>query len=165
MASSTPPNEALAEPISDPSIPISPPSSGDFQAGSESAFWAQVLSEIGDDVGNALRKASSVAIRGPNLLEIEFPKSYLFAKSLAEKLDARQRLDSVVARLAGRPVQVVFGVSEEPVPIGESVQVPKPTRRMDTSTNGDPYVEKAIELFNAKVMKKECLARTSGQES
>ncbi len=144
----------------------SPPSSGDFHPGSESAFWAQVLSEVGDDVGNALRKASRVAIRGLNLLEVEFPKSYLVAiKSLAEQREARQKLESVVARLAGRPVQVVFGFSEEPAPNGKLGQVPKPTRRMDTSTDGDPYVEKAIELFNAKVMKKESLARPSGQET
>ncbi|GDY07855.1 DNA polymerase III, subunit gamma and tau [Planctomycetia bacterium] len=144
---------------------VSPPSSGDFQPGSESAFWAQVLSEVSDDVGNALRKASRIAIRGPNRLEVEFPKSYLFAKSLAEQPEARQKLDSVVARLAGRPVQVVFGFSDEPAQNGDSVQVPKPTRRMDTSTDGDPYVERVIELFNAKVMKKESLARPSGQET
>ena len=160
-----PPNESALEPAAAPPAPILKPSSGDFQAGSESAFWAQVLSEVGDDVGNALRKASRLAIRGPNRLEVEFPKSYLFAKSLAEQSEARQRLDSVVARLAGRPVQVVFGISDEPVSNGESVQAPKPNRRMDTSTDGDPYVEKAIELFNAKVMKKESLARPSGQET
>ncbi|MFM9962307.1 MAG: DNA polymerase III subunit gamma/tau [Planctomycetaceae bacterium] len=141
------------------------PSRGDFQAGSESVFWAQVLSEVGDDVGTALRQAGRVAIRGPNRLEVEFPKSYLFAKSLAEKPEARQKLDSVVARLAGRPVQVVFGVSDEPAQNGESAPAPKATRRMDTSTDGDPYVEKAIELFNAKVMKKESLARPAGQET
>ena len=157
-------DEPAAEPVSAAPAPFLKPSSGEFQPGSESAFWAQVLSEIGDDVGNALRKASRLAIRGPNRLEVEFPKSYLFAKSLAEQPEARQRLDSVVARLAGRPVQVVFGVSDEPSPNGESVQVPKGARRLDTSTDGDPYVEKAIELFNAKVMKKESLARPSGQE-
>ncbi len=144
---------------------VSAPSSGDFQPGSESNFWAQVLSEVGDDVGNNLRKASRTAIRGPNRLEVEFPKSYLFAKSLVEKPEARQKLDSVVARLAGRSVQVVFTISDEPVSNGESAPAPKPVRRMETSTNGDPYVEKAIELFNAKVMKKEYLARPSGQET
>ncbi len=159
------PDEPTPEPVSAPPAPVLKPSSGDFQPGSESAFWAQVLSEVGDDVGNALRKASRLAIRGPNRLEVEFPKSYLFAKSLAEQSDARQRLDSVVARLAGRPVQVVFGISDEPAQNGESVQAPKPNRRMDTSTDGDPYVERAIELFNAKVMKKESLARPSGQET
>ncbi len=170
--SAHPPNQPVAGTVPAPALPpnppaseaVSPPSSGDFQPGSESAFWAQVLSEVGDDVGNALRKASRIAIRGPNRLEVEFPKSYLFAKSLAEQPEARQKLDSVVARLAGRPVQVVFGFSDEPATNGDSVQVSKPTRRMDTSTDGDPYVEKAIELFNAKVMKKESLARPSGQE-
>ncbi len=171
--SAHPPDQSVAEAVP-PSVfsqssavpeSVSSPSSGDFLAGSESVFWAQVLSEVGDDVGNALRKAGRVAIRGPNRLEVEFPKSYLFAKSLAEQSEARQRLDSVVARLAGRPVQVVFGISDEPAPTGDSVQAPKPNRRMDTSTDGDPYVERAIELFNAKVMKKESLARPSSQET
>lgn len=144
---------------------ISPSSSTEFQPGSESAFWTQVLSEVGDDVGSDLRRASHVAICGPNLLEVEFPKSYFIPKSRVERPEARQRIDSVVARLAGRPVQVVFSVADEPATNEESVQVPKPARRMDTSTNGDPYVEKAIELFNAKVMKKESLARPSGQET
>ncbi len=171
--SAHPPDQPVTETVPPPALSqnpaaaeaVSPPSSRDFQPGSESAFWAQVLSEVGDDVGNALRKASRVAIRGPNRLEVEFPKSYLFAKSLAEQPEARQKLDSVVARLAGRPVQVVFGFSDEPTQNGDSVQVPKPTRRMDTSTDGDPYVERAIELFNAKVMKKESLARPSGLET
>ena len=158
-------DESATEPVSAPPRPVLNPSSGEFQTGSESVFWAQVLSEVGDDVGNALRKAGRVAIRGPNRLEVEFPKSYLFAKSLAEQSEPRQRLDSVVARLAGRPVQVVFGISDEPAPNGDSAQAPKPNRRMDTSTDGDPYVERAIELFNAKVMKKESLARPSGQET
>ena len=159
------PTPAESEPAPDVSNAVSAQSSSDFQPGSESSFWAQVLSEVGDDVGNALRKAGRLAIRGPNRLEVEFPKSYLFAKSLAEQPEARQKLDSVVAKLAGRPVQVVFSVSDEPVSNGDSVQAPKPVRRMDTSTNGDPYVEKAIELFNAKIMKKEALARPSSQET
>ena len=144
---------------------VLPPSSGDFQPGSESGFWAQVLSEIGDDVGNALRSASLIAIRGPNLLEVEFPKSYLLPKSLAEQSEARHELVSVVCRLAGRPVQVAFRISDEPAPNGGSVAVQRAVRRMDTSTEGDPFVEKAIELFNAKVMKKECLVRPSAQET
>ena len=159
------PTPASRDPAPDVSNTVSALSSGDFQPGSESSFWAQVLSEVGDDVGNALRKAGRLAIRGPNRLEVEFPKSYLFAKSLAEQPEARQKLDSVASKLAGRPVQVVFSVSDEPVSNGDSVQAPKPVRRMDTSTNGDPYVEKAIELFNAKIMKKESLARPSGQET
>ena len=171
--SAHPPNQPVAETVLPPALSqsptaseaVSPPSSGDFQPGSESTFWAQVLSEIGDDVGNALRKASRIAIRGPNRLEVEFPKSYLLEKSLAEQPEARQKLDSAVARLAGKPVQVVFGISDEQGQNGNFVQAPKPTRRMDTSTDGDPYVEKAIELFNAKVMKKESLARPSGQET
>ena len=156
---------ASLDPASDIPEVVSAPSSGDFQPGSESIFWAQVLSEVDDDVGNNLRKASRTAIRGPNRLDVEFPKSYLFVKSLVEKPEARQKLDSVVARLAGRPVQVVFTISDEPVSNGEPAPAPKPVRRMETSTNGDPYVEKAIELFNAKIMKKEYLARPSGQET
>jgi DNA polymerase-3 subunit gamma/tau len=162
VAETVPPSALSPNPLAPEAVPL--PSSGNFQPGLESTFWAQVLSEVGDGVSNALRKASRVAIRGPNLLEVEFPKSYLFAKSLAEQSEARQKLDSVVARLASRPVQVIFRISDEPASNGESVQAAKSTRRIDTSTDGDPYVEKAIELFNAKVMKKESLARPSGQE-
>jgi acyl carrier protein phosphodiesterase len=60
---------------------------------------------------------------------------------------------------------VVFRLSDEPAPNSEPVQAAKLNRRLDTSTNGNPYVEKAIELFNAKVMKKESLAKPSGQET
>lgn len=159
------PAEGGREPVLGESATISVSSSQDFRPGEESRFWPQVLSEVGDDVGSALRKASRVAICGPNLLEVEFPKSYLFAKSLAEKSEARQRLDSAVARLAGRPVQVVLRVSEESVSSAESPVSAKPTRRMDTSLHGDPYVEKAIELFNAKVLKKESLVRPPSPET
>ena len=100
------------------------------------------------------------AISGPNRLELGFPKSYLFAKSYCEKVEVRGRLEEVVFRLAGKPVQVVFAVIDD-APSGEpTTRTAAPVRRLDLSTNGDPYVEKAIELFNAKIMKKEAVTRS-----
>jgi DNA polymerase-3 subunit gamma/tau len=139
-------------------------SSGDFQPGSEPAFWTQVMSEVGDDVGNALRKASRVAICGPNELEVEFPKSYLFAKSLVEQPEAWFRLKNVVTKWAGRSVEIRLRVAEGQVVPETSTTSPKAVRRMEPLTVDDPYVDRAIEVFNAKVVQKEKLGRAASQD-
>ena len=139
---------------------VLPESSFEFRSGAETAFWAQVLTDLGDDVGKHFRKVARTAISGPNRLELVFPKSYLFAKQVCEKVEVRSRLEEVVFRLAGKPVQIVFSVTDDTQtdePIAKSAP---PTRRLDLSTNGDPYVDKAIEIFNAKIMKKDAVNRT-----
>ena len=160
------PEPVASEPYSEPKTPLAtavlPESSTDFRPGTESAFWPQVLADIGDDVEVHLRKVGRAAICGPNRLEIAFPKSYLFGKTLCEKPEVRGRLEEVVSRLAGKPVQVAFTVTDDDPPTEPATpRIAVPNRRMDLSTNGDPYVEKAIELFNAKIMKKEAVTRTS----
>ncbi len=133
-------------------------STSNFEPGKESVFWSQVLAELGDDLGPHVRKATAVAIRGPNRLEFSFPKSYLFAKSFCEKPDIRARLEKTVSRIAGKPVSVGMSVMDEPT-TDEPKTPPPATRRLDLSTGGDPFVEKAIELFGGKVMKKDVLVR------
>ena len=145
-----------------PSATVVPPeSSFDFRPGVEIAFWAQVIADLGDDIGKNFRKVVRTAISGPNRLELVFPKSYLFAKQFCEKVEVRGRLEEVVFRLAGRPVQVVFSVTDDTPPDEPTTRTAAPARRLDLTTNGDPYVDKAIELFNAKVMKKEAVNRSS----
>ena len=139
---------------------VPPESSFEFRSGAESTFWAQVLTDLGDDIGKHFRKVARTAISGPNRLELVFPKSYLFAKQVCEKVEVRSRVEEVVFRLAGKPVQIVFSVTDDTQtdePIAKSAP---PTRRLDLSTNGDPYVDKAIEIFNAKIMKKDAVNRT-----
>ncbi|HLQ46376.1 MAG TPA: hypothetical protein VK137_16655, partial [Planctomycetaceae bacterium] len=66
-----------------------------------------------------------------------------------------------VARLAGSPVQVTFTETEDSPPAEPANRTSASNRRMDLSTNGDPYVDKVIELFSAKVMKKEAVTQTN----
>ncbi len=152
-------SELLSEPEAAQATAVPPESSLDFRPGAETAFWAQVIAELGDDIGKNFRKVVRTAISGPNRLELVFPKSYLFAKQFCEKVEVRGRLEEVVFRLAGKPVQVAFSVTDDIPPDAPTTRTAAPTRRLDLSTNGDPYVDKAIELFNAKIMKKEAVNR------
>ncbi len=155
-------SEAVAGPNPASATTVPPQSSADFRPGEESGFWSQVLSDIGDDFGIHFRKVVRVAICGPNRLELVFPKSYLFSKSFCEKIEVRGRLEEIVGRLAGKPVQVTFTVTDDGPPAESATpRTATPNRRMDLSTNGDPYVDKAIELFNAKIMKKEAVTRVN----
>ena len=128
-------------------------SSADFRPGAESAFWSQLLSDIGDHFDPHLRRVSRVAICGPNRLELGFNKSYLFAKSYCEQPQVRGQLEQAVSRLAGCPVQVTFIVIDDGA-ADEAASMPTSVRRMDLSTDGDPFVEKVLELFGGKVVKK-----------
>ncbi len=128
-------------------------SSAYFHPETESAFWSQLLSDVGDHFDPHLRRVSRVAICGPNRLELGFTRSYLFAKSYCEQPQVRGQLEQAVSRLAGRPVQVAFAVIDDGA-ADEAAPMPTSARRMDLSTDGDPFVEKVLELFGGKVVKK-----------
>lgn len=150
-----------------PATTDSAESSVEFCSGAESAFWTQVLAELGDDVGKHFRKVVRTAICGPNRLELVFPKSYLFAKQVCEKVDVRNRLEEVVFRLARKPVQILFSVTDDsPADDTTSKSAAKstpPARRLDLSSNGDSYVDKVVEIFNAKIMKKDAVNRPGAE--
>lgn len=127
----------------------------DFQESNLSAFWSQLLSRLPDTVSIHLRNSTRQAISGPNLLEIEFPKSYLFSKSYCERVEPLKKLVEVASEMASKPIDCSFKIDEL-----STVKKPKPTktvapvveRRSPSSVDKDSFVQNAVAIFGGQVV-------------
>lgn len=159
-----PPQKKSPEVVRDTAPPVEPVNSGEsvtppaqgvarpaveFQPGNESALLAQLLANLNDITRDHLRRASALAISGPNHLEISFPESYDFSRRYCERPEVLGRLESVTERLTGKPVSVRFRV----IPGEPEAAPPKPgkrgTDRGQSETPDDPFVQQAMTIFGA----------------
>ncbi|MCH7687623.1 MAG: DNA polymerase III subunit gamma/tau [Planctomycetes bacterium] len=144
-----------------------------FQSGCEDELWSQVLSNVNDASSTHLRNAS-IAISGPNRLEISFPTSYHFSKQYCERPEMLGRLERLVAEITGQPVSITMTLSE-PAQIEQSQQSEstdlvsgeaggagsdprKTTAEIATQSVGsqnDPFVKQAEEVFGGTTIKVE----------
>ena len=117
-------------------------------------FWSQVLAELPDKHTEHLQNAQGLAISGPNVLDVTFPKSYLFSKSYCERSEAANRLKRVAEEVAGHPVTCRFLVDAKSVPA--KAKAPKrteePVARPLNSLDEDPFVQNAVSIFNGQVV-------------
>ncbi len=135
-----------------PSLPVQ---TFDFQESNLPEFWSQLLTTIPDTISSHLRNATRRAISGPNLLEIEFPKSYLFSKSYCERVEPLTKLVEVASEMAGKPIDCSFKIDES-----STVKKPQPTnpvaptieRRSPSSVDKDEFVQNAVAIFGGQVV-------------
>jgi DNA polymerase-3 subunit gamma/tau len=144
-----------------------------FQSGCEEELWAQVLSNVNDTSSTYLRKAS-IAIFGPNRLEISFPTSYHFSKQYCERPEMLGRLERLVAEITGQQVSISMKLCEpaqnEQGQQGESTELisektgieesdfRRTTAEVEIQTVGsqnDPFVKHAEEVFGGTTIKVE----------
>ncbi|MDB4732953.1 hypothetical protein OAF42_00780, partial [Planctomicrobium sp.] len=127
----------------------------DFKENSLKEFWAQLFSGVPDTIKMHLKNVSGQAISGPNLLEIVFPKSYLFSKTYCERPDPLKKLNEVASELAGEQINCRFRIDEK-----TEIKVPKTSkqaaapveRRSTTSLDKDTYVQEAVTIFGGQVV-------------
>ncbi|MEW4489203.1 DNA polymerase III subunit gamma/tau [Thalassoglobus sp. JC818] len=118
--------------------------------------WEQVMENVPDTIRNHLKNAVSIAISGPNVLEILFPNSYLFSKSYCERTDPLKKLSEVVLDLTGESVTFRFQVDRT-----AKVELPKPKkvaaphfteRRNPAVVDEDDFVQAAVSMFGGQVV-------------
>lgn len=118
-------------------------------------FWTQLLEIVPVTLITHLKNATSQAIPGPNLLEIVFPKSYLFSKTYCERPEPLKKLAEIVSQLAGTRVDCRFSIDES-----SEVKKPQPTkpapvqieRRSPSSLDKDLLVQEAVTIFGGQVV-------------
>ncbi|MDZ4819342.1 MAG: DNA polymerase III subunit gamma/tau [Planctomycetota bacterium] len=119
------------------------------------AIWQQVLSEMNNMTGEMAGRASSVAIRAPNQLVIEFPARYNFAKLHCERPEHAAELESALHQATGHKVKLHFTLRDKDQdPPGEAKPeraAPAPRRKVNDRA-GHPLVQRATELFQARVV-------------
>lgn len=144
------------KPVISASVDVSAPAPKvDFKENSLKEFWTQLFNGVPDTLKMHLKNVSEQAISGPNLLEIVFPKSYLFSKTYCERPDPLKKLNEVASELAGEQINCRFRIDEK-----TEVKVPKPSkpeavrveRRSTTSLDKDEYVQEAVNIFGGQVV-------------
>ena len=140
--------------VDPPSSPEHSPPTMEFRAGNESQLWAQVVEQISDAVRTHVQAVSSVAISGPNRLDLTFPKSYSFSRQFCERPEVSGRLSEIISQLTGQAPQIVCKISESPSEdepdLPETIEE-KPASNSDVVE--DPFVQQAVAVFEATVVK------------
>ena len=117
-------------------------------------LWQQTVAQL-QGIGAAYAaEANHVAISAPNLLVVSFLKRYNSHKAFCEQPDQVQRVEQALSDVAGRPMRVAYTLSEDDGPApAETVARPAATRDRLREKAKHPLVSRAIELFDARLVK------------
>lgn len=119
-------------------------------------YWQTVLNQMSRVQVGKLKCANRVAISGPNLVEIFFPKSYSFAKQYCEQPETLKRLNFVTSQVAGKQVDCKLTID----PTAE-VQIKAPERKENavvverlkpSAVEADQFVQLAVAIFGGQVL-------------
>jgi DNA polymerase-3 subunit gamma/tau len=104
-----------------------------------------------------LSGVSRTAILGPNALELTFPRRYSSARQYVEGPNGRSRIEQILAELTGQPIRLTCRLAEEDAPAKAAPVVPSRGRverqRPAEVPNEDDFVQKVVNLFEARVLK------------
>lgn len=139
---------------------------------------SEVIAETAFTLSSALKSVSSIAISGPNGLELLLGASYDFQKRVIEQPESRSAIESIVSRLTGVTAAVSLKVvAEEARPSGEQQKVvaaqPVKAKPIESRNDGPPqvrgpsalrvrddvdpeqdaFVQQVVDLFGAKVVR------------
>jgi len=158
-AEAPPPPQKKSSEVVLPSARPAPPAIA-FEAGNEAAILAQLQSRAGVEFGIHLVRVSRAAILGPNALELVFPARYSAARQQIEGPSGRGRVEQLLAELTGRQVNVNCRLIEDEAAAASTAPAPsrgrpvaKERQRPTQVPEEDDFVLKAVNLFEAKVLK------------
>ncbi len=123
-------------------------------------WLGKIKARAGTVLAMHLAGVSRTAILGPNALELTFPKRYSLSRQYVEGVDGRQRLQEILAELTGAAVHVTCRqIDDEPAekpaaaPVGRTKIAAKENVRPVETAEGDEFVQKALGVFEARVLK------------
>lgn len=151
---SSPPVKPAPTEVESPSLPVE---SIEFSESTLSEFWSQLLTLLPDTLVGHIRNSTRQAISGPNLLEVQFPKSYLFSKSYCERSGPAKTLNQKASELAGQPIDCRFIIDESapgliPQATKAAPATPVVERRSPSSVDNDDFVQEAVNIFGGQVV-------------
>ena len=126
----------------------------EWKPGCEKDLQSIIADRLNDIAGTSVRRASSLAIIGPNVLEFSIPINYDVERKTLERPDTVVRLESILAEVVGQPIRVRFRSAEA---VG---QVPKPSavaapvnRTQIVDEPEDAYLQQVTGVFGVKSWK------------
>ncbi|MFY9252513.1 MAG: DNA polymerase III subunit gamma/tau [Fuerstiella sp.] len=146
----------------------------EFRQENAEQILTEVISQTGFTLSSALKSLTSIAISGPNGLELRLGSTYDFQKRVIEQSENRNSLQSIVANLTGvDPLISLKIIAESARQAPQVTEAPKPTTsqehkkesppqikgpsplnvRNDIDPEQDAFVQHVVDLFGAKVVR------------
>ena len=121
--------------------------------------WEEALNSVGGLLADNARTATLMlaegtqATGGSNKVVATFPSQYNFGKQFCERPENFRRLEQAVGEAVGRPVRLSMLTSPSPLPSEAPVEKKAaPARQRMTEKSDHPWVKRAGELFDARVV-------------
>jgi DNA polymerase III subunit gamma/tau len=126
----------------------------DWKPGCEKDLQSLIADRLNDIAGTSVRRASSLAIIGPNVLEFSIPINYDVERKTLERPDTVVRLESILAEVAGEPIRVRFRSAEAEGAVSKPIAVTAPVNRTQiVDEPDDTYLQQVTGVFGVKSWK------------
>ncbi len=118
-------------------------------------YWTQVLTVAPDALENHLKNACNIAISGPNVLEITFPRTYLFSMKYCQRPEAMEQIRSLVAQMSSNVTDFRFVLDSRTPAAQPARPADDPdleNRLRPVVVESDPFVQSAVSIFGGSVV-------------
>ena len=138
----------------------------EWKPGCEKDLQLAIAERLNDIIGTSVRRAASLAIIGPNVLEFLIPVNYDVERRSLDRPETISRLESTIAERVGKRIQVRFRTSEAVGSAAKHVAATVPAQRNQIIENPeDAYLLNVMDVFGVKGWKlKEMPAEASDDE-
>lgn len=130
-------------------------------------FWPEVVAQLTDRLQGHLQKADSLAISGPNRLELSFPQSYVSSKQFCERPDNLARIAASAARVAGEVIEITLAPALDggsPPPSQRTKSKDQPASRVKKlDVSSDPFVQQALDIFGGTLIDVREIPQAAGE--
>lgn len=147
-------------------IPVEPADSAasvPFERGREAELLTELKRRAETSLEMALAGVSRTAIIGPNALELTFPKGYSQAVQSVEGPNGRSRIEQLLAEITGQSIRLSCRLADEdPATSPENAAnvtgrgrpgASRERQRAAEVPEEDEFVQKAVSVFEARVLK------------
>ena len=139
----------------------------EWKPGNENDLQSILADRLNDMVGTSVRRAKSLAIIGPNVLEIAIPMNYDVERRTLDRPETVSRLEALVGELTGESIRIRFRTAEAVESTVKPIVAPTPSTRVQIVDNPeDPFLQEVTEVFGVKSWKvKELIVEASDAEA
>jgi DNA polymerase-3 subunit gamma/tau len=113
--------------------------------------WKQLCADFDDLFANILQSADVVSLLEPGHVSVMFPHDFSFQKETCERPERRQKVVETLNALTGMQFKVSFGLLQKPAVDASPVEVVKTARERNMDAEDNPFVQKAVEVFEAEI--------------
>ena len=145
---------AVVVPVEDPPTVPEIKSAGDLvDISSENiaAVWNQLCADFDDLLANILQSAVEVSLPEPCHISVLFPQDFSFQKETCERPEHRQKVVDGLNAITGTRFKISFGLSRQQAVDESPVAVVKTSRELNIEAEGNPFVQRAVEVFEAEI--------------